>query len=211
VDRLLAGDIVEACRRLFDRPWWQPTHGMPTPTPADLVDFLAPALVGQLGYDGTRGHNRTRQDGFWIRTPEGWSPTEISEVVALLDSSLRVARDELHEARVRLPEEAHAAYEAAMSADVINPEAVKSANRTNAALPEQLADVGLRISLITTIREALKRGGPYRGQLVAALRDSHKFDMSKADVLELVGRYLDVTGPSGRALLAGFARSALAV
>jgi hypothetical protein len=204
-------DLKAVGRRWYGRDWrWYSGMELRPPSAVDLAEFLTPALIGRLGYDGTRGHNRSRQDGFWTRTPEGWHPIEISEVVMMLDSALRAAQDELYETLDELPKAAEAATDAAFSTEELNVEEVKRAGRQREALPGLLDDANLRIDMMGAVRKGLTMGGPYRGQLVAALRDSHAFDLSKADVMEIVGRYLDVAGPAGRGLLAGFARSALA-
>jgi hypothetical protein len=62
-----------------------------------------------------------------------------------------------------------------------------------------------KLAMITALQKAVNTGGNYRGQLVAAMRDTGEFDLDndKAAVLEIVSAYLDREGrEAGRRVLA---------
>jgi hypothetical protein len=154
---LYDSDHIDVGRRLLG-PMWNPRDRTPVPNAADVVSFLAPMLVDVLAYDGTRGNtSRGRQSGFWARTEHGLEPIEISEVVAALDRVLRPMLADAILARDMSPP----------SKNEPSPKAV-------------------RVRLIEALRKALTSPGNFRGQLVAALRDSGEFDFSKADYASLV-------------------------
>jgi hypothetical protein len=215
-DKLLSelrdSDPLDLGRRILG-PSWTPQQKMPVPQATDIVELLAPSLVDQLGYDGTRGNTtRGRQSGFWWKTPEtGWQPIEISAAAKAIDAVLRSALVEAITARDALDPEGMQ-YLQPMGLDPFKPadySEIKRLGDLRDAHDERVQAAELQVELIEVVRKFVTGGGNYRGQLVAALRDSHEFDLDIDAVIEIARSYLKLAGPAGRVQIAGLARSVL--